>query len=264
MAKNRLIFTLLLDHGNYMLSRNFRLQKVGDLSWIRENYDFDSIAYSIDELVVLNVQRGEKDVQGFASELTKLIHGCFMPVAAGGGIRTMDDAYAIIAAGADKLVVNSNLYNNKPLIREMVSVFGSQCVIASIDYKNVNGRNEVFIENGAVNSGLIVEEAVQNAIDLSAGEIYLTSMDKDGTGQGLDIDTLSKVVSISPVHVIGSGGVGREDQFVEGMQKAGLQATSTANLFNFIADGLTEAREYIHAQGIEMAQWDLGFFKKPV
>ena len=259
MVKNRLLFTLLLQNGSYMLSRNFRLQSVGNLDWLKEYYDFDSIAFSIDELVVLNVERGEKNTTGFADDVSKLVEGCMMPIACGGGIHSMDNAFALLDAGADKLVVNTALLRQPDLVRAMVKKFGSQCVVASIDYRTTEGQTEVYVSNGDEATGLSVEEAVLNAESLGAGEIYLTSMDRDGTGQGYDLDTLSKVTSISTVPVIASGGVGRFDHLTSGIVIAGVQAVSTANLFNFMADGLTEARGFIRGKGIPLAEWEIGW-----
>lgn len=259
MLKKRLLFTLLLHHGVYMLSRNFRLQAVGDLNWLKEYYDFDAIAFSIDELVVLNVERGEKDVAGFARHLSELVHNCFVPLAAGGGIRSIDDAFEILNGGADKLVVNTPLVKQPELVKEMVRTFGSQCVVASIDYKRRGDSSEVFIAEGSETSGWTVEEAVKNAEDLGAGEIYLTCIDLDGTGQGYDARTIRRVSETTRVPVIASGGVGRFDQLADGIELGGVPAVSTAHLFNFMADGLIEARAHMKQRGIEMAEWDLGW-----
>jgi cyclase len=130
VLKPRLLFTLLIQHGTYMLSRNFRLQNVGDLNWLKDYYDFDAIAFSIDELVVLNVDRGEKDVKDFARHLSELVTNCFVPLAAGGGIRSLADAFTLMNAGADKLVVNTALVRQPELVSELVTTFGSQCVVA--------------------------------------------------------------------------------------------------------------------------------------
>lgn len=257
MSKSRLIFTLLMNDGEYMLSRNFSLQKVGDLKWIKEYYDFDAIAFSIDELIVLNVSREDKDLSKFAIKLLELNRTCFMPVAAGGGIRSLEDARLLLNSGADKLVVNSALREDKELVRSLVKVFGSQCIIASIDYKKNGDKTEVFISNGNKPTGLTIEQAVKNALELGCGEIYLTSMDQDGTGYGYDLEALKKIVNISKVPVIASGGVGKYGQLVEGIQ-TGADAVSTANLFNFIGDSLTEARKIMQGQGIEMASWKFG------
>lgn len=257
MVKKRLIFSLLLNNGTYILSRNFRLQRVGDLTWLKEYYDFKSIALSIDELVVLDVARGDKVSAVFTEALSELVKECFMPVAAGGGINKMDRAYEMFDAGADKIVLNTALVKNPDLVKALVKTFGGQSIVASIDYKAHNGCHSTFIENGSVDTGWSIEQAIRNAIDLGAGEVYLTSIERDGTGRGYDIETLRRAVSASPVPIIASGGVGRYDHLVEGIDQAGVQAVSTANLFAFMADGLTEARNCMRKCGIDLASWGM-------
>jgi cyclase len=259
MLKSRLIFTLLLQHGTYMLSRNFNLQAVGDLQWIKQYYNFDAIAFSIDELIVLNVEREDSDMQQFSRNLLELNKNCFMPIAAGGNIRTLDDAFLLLHSGADKVVVNTPLFSHPSLVTSLVDTFGSQCVIASIDYKGREDNTEVFIEHGMTSTGCSVEECVQRAHDLGCGEIYLTSMDLDGTGYGYDLTTITKVNAISKVPVIASGGAGKYEHFAYGIIDGNVSAASTANLFNFLADGLTEARKSMDARGIPVARWDYGY-----
>lgn len=259
MLKSRLIFALLMQDGRYMLSRNFNLQEVGTLEWIKKYYNFDAIAFSIDELIILNVERGDKNTEDFSKHLIELNKNCFMPIAAGGGIHTIEDAYLLLNSGADKLIVNTPLIDQPYLVKSMVKTFGSQCVIASIDYKRTEQDTEVFIGNGSKSSGQNVEEAVKNAHKLGCGEIYLTSMEQDGTGYGYDLEILQKVVSISKIPVIASGGAGKYEQFAQGINDANASAVSTANLFNFIADGLTEVRNTMMEKGLKMASWDFGF-----
>ena len=258
MAKSRLIFTLLMQNGVYMLSRNFSLQSVGDLNWVREYYNFDAIAFSIDELIVLNVERNNRDLGIFSKNLMELNKRYFMPMAAGGGIRTLDDAYLLLDSGVDKLVVNTPLSTQPELVSRLVKVFGSQCIIASIDYKKVDGRTEVFISNGSRAAGLTVEEAVKKAEELNCGEIYLTSMDCDGTGYGYDLKVVEKIAMLSKLPIIASGGVGKYGHLADGIIYGHANAVATANLFNFIADGLIEARQTMQDRGIEMASWDYG------
>lgn len=257
MAKRRLIFTLLMQNGVYMLSRNFSLQAVGDVGWIRSHYNFDAIAFSIDELIVLNVERGQKNTAQFAKNLMKLNEHCFMPITTGGGIRSLEDAGTLLSAGSDKLIVNSPLVENPDLVRKLVKTYGSQCIVASIDYKkNKAGETEVFIKDGSQATGMTVGDAAKIAHDLGCGEIYLTSMDRDGTGQGYDLETIQKVAASSRVPVIASGGVGKYEHLAEGVTQGSAEAASTANLFNFIEDGLTEARQCMQARGTEMAFWE--------
>ena len=260
MLKNRLIFTLLMKNGSYQLSRNFNLQDVGDLAWIKKYYNFNAIAFSIDELIVLDVERGGKNIKLFCENLLELNKNCFMPIAAGGGIKSIDDAYFILNSGADKLVINSALKKNNQLVTSLVETFGSQCVIASIDYKKYEDQStEVFIENGNKPTGKTVEEFIKISHDLGCGEIYLTSMEQDGTGYGFDIDTLKSAEKISSVPIIASGGAGKYQHFADGILIGNASAVSTANLFNFIANGLIKVREKMIENSIEMAKWEFGF-----
>jgi cyclase len=123
MLKKRLIFTLLYNNGSFMLSRNFRLQNVGNLEWLKKNYDFSHISYSIDELVVLDVTRGERKLEDFCSALKLLTDGCFVPIAAGGGINQIESARMLLRSGADKVVVNSELYSDNGFVGDLASEF---------------------------------------------------------------------------------------------------------------------------------------------
>ena len=170
MLKKRLIFTLLYCNGSYMLSRNFRLQAVGDLEWLRENYDFDAIAQSIDELVVLDVTRGQRDTAVFAEHLRQLSSSYFLPIAAGGGVRTLEDGYRLLSANADKLVVNSALVDDPALVSALARTFGNQSVVASIDCRKTEAGYRAFSHNGETDSGLDLANAVARAAVLGAGE----------------------------------------------------------------------------------------------
>ena len=256
MLKKRLIFTLLHANGEYMLSRNFRVQAVGDLQWLRENYDFDAIAQSVDELVILDVSRDGRDIAVFADTLRKLVSNYFLPIAAGGGVNTLDDGFRLLGAGADKLVVNTALVENPEGVRQLASSFGNQCVVASIDCRRMGGEYKVFTHNGQKDTGLTVNEVARRAVESGAGEIYLTSMDQDGTGFGYDLELAASLDGTIQVPIILSGGVGRYKHLCEGLALDNVTGASTANIYNFIVGGLKKARAHISAEGIPMAKWD--------
>lgn len=239
-----------------MLSRNFKLQAVGDLAWLREYYEFDSIAFAVDELVVLDVGRRSRDGAAFAALLRELSRHCFMPIAAGGGVRSVEDARRLLDSGADKIVVNSPLFTAPELVRELVARFGAQCVIASLDYRRVQkGGDRVFIENGERELALTLREAVEAVVALNVGELYLTSMERDGTGQGLDLAYVADIVRDCRLPVIVSGGAGNFQHLCEAIAHPVISAVSTANLFNFMSDNLREARNEIIASGVALANW---------
>lgn len=256
MVKKRLIFSLLLNSGSIQLSRNFSLQSVGTLDWLSSHYDFVAMAHSLDELVLLDVTRGEKNTADFSASVESISSKCFMPIAAGGGIRRLDDAYLLLDAGVDKLIVNTAVFENPELVVSMVKIFGGQSIVASIDYRRTKPDGEVFTRNGTKSTGRSVEEAIRHVEQLGIGEIYLTSMERDGTGQGYDMEMLEDVVGMCQVPVIASGGVGEFQHFVDGMRIPNVTGASTANIFNFVGEGLAEARNHIRRSGIELAIWN--------
>lgn len=262
MLKKRLIFTLLLSKGVFQLSRNFSLQAVGKIDWLLKHYELESLAHSVDEIVLLNVTRGEKHNDVFCAEVAKLGELSFMPIAAGGGIHSVQDAFDLMAAGADKLVVNSALFNNKDLVRELVTVFGSQCIVGSLDYRRVNGEANVFIENGSQSAGVTLEKAIHAAEALGVGELYVTSIDRDGTGQGYDVEVLADISQKCAVPLIASGGVGEFGHFADGLNLENVTGASTANLFNFLGDGLASARSVIEQSGTPLARWNFASLQK--
>lgn len=258
MLKKRLIFTLLYQHGHFMLSRNFRLQKVGNLQWLKSNYNFSHISYSIDELIVLDVSRGPKQTEEFCVALKKLSEGCFVPISAGGGVKTIDTARNLLRSGADKVVINSALYEDSNFIQQMASEFGQQCVVASIDIKSSpEGDFQAWSECGTVcqpeSAAYWIERVTQAAI----GELYLNSMDRDGTGQGYDLRILDLLPSNMPKPLILAGGVGNSAHLAAGLADPRVDAVATAHLFNFVGNGLKQARQTLISGGVDLPLWDV-------
>lgn len=226
-----------------MLSRNFRLQRVGDLNWLQRNYNFSKIAFSIDELIILDVTRGNRDQEKFCHHIKSLTEGCFVPIAAGGGIRCVNDARMLLRSGADKVVLNTPLDIDPNVVIEIATEFGKQCIIASVDVKTTNTIRSVKTENGSKIQEGTLYEWVDKLLKLPVGELYLNSMDRDGTGQGYDISLLDYLPKPMPIPVILAGGAGKYHHLAEGLSDNRVDAVATAHLFNFIGDGLENARE---------------------
>jgi imidazole glycerol-phosphate synthase subunit HisF len=257
MLKKRLIFTLLYNHGQFMLSRNFRLQKVGDLRWLQKNYNFSQVSFSIDELVVLDVSRSERDEEAFCAALKNLTEGCFVPIAAGGGIRSLQQAQRLLRSGADKVVVNTPLFENTAFIEALASEFGQQCVVASIDIKKTpENLYQIWSECGSKLLPGTSADWIERISQLPIGELYLNSMDKDGTGQGLDLNILDSLPTNLPQPVILAGGVGNSTHLAEGLADTRVDAIATAHLFNFVGNGLSKARQTLVSSGIVLPVWD--------
>ena len=258
MLKKRLIFTLLYDNGQFMLSRNFRLQKVGSLQWLQKNYNFSHISYSIDELIVLDVTRGEKKPEEFCAALQLLTEGCFVPIAAGGGVHTIKAARNLLRCGADKVVVNSTLYENNGFVGHLASEFGQQCVVASIDIKSAaDGSYQAWSESGNKCLEGSATKWIEQVAQDNIGELYLNSMDRDGTGQGFDLGLLDLLPANMSKPVILAGGVGNATHLAVGLADSRVDAVATAHLFNFVGDGLKQARQSLIGSGVELPLWDI-------
>lgn len=255
MLRKRIIFTLIYNNGVFTQSRNFRLQAVGDINWLERNYKFQSIAFSLDELIVLNASRNDKNISDFSKSLSRLVDNVFIPIAAGGRIRTLEDAKLLFNNGADKIILNTALYSNKALVSKLVKLYGSQSILASIDYKTINGIIKIFIKNGTQELPLDYENYIKYIDKLNIGEIYLNSMDNDGTGFGYDFDAINSISKFTCKPIIIAGGAGNERHLIDGLNNANVSAVATANLFNFVGDGLPRAREKILDLNLNITKW---------
>lgn len=257
MLRKRIIFALIYADGFFIQSRNFRLQKVGDLNWLEKNYKFQQISFSLDELIVLNASRDNKSMEKFAKTISNLVNDVFIPIAAGGGIRRIEDAELLFNSGADKIVLNSILFLNPDLVKALIKKYGTQSIVASIDYKKINGNFEVFIKDGTTKIDMNLERYIQYLEDLEVGEIYLNSIEKDGTGFGYDFETIKEYESKINIPLIIAGGAGNELHLIKGLQIQNVSAVATADLFNFMGNGLPNARKKIIESGENIANWNV-------
>ncbi|MCX7121843.1 MAG: HisA/HisF-related TIM barrel protein [Gammaproteobacteria bacterium] len=246
---------MIYEDGFFTQSRNFRLQRVGDIQWLEKNYQFQKIAFSLDELVVLNASRSSKSFSEFSNIVSLLRKNIFIPVSVGGGIRKMEDAEILFKHGADKIVLNTVLFTNAELVKKLVCQYGSQSIIASVDYRKINDQLSVFIENGEKMINLSLRNYVDHISQLKIGELYLNSIDKDGTGFGYDIETINEIKKQIHIPFIIAGGAGNEGHLIEGLKTDSVSAVATANLFNFMGDGLLNARNKILELKVNLPSW---------
>lgn len=254
--KKRLIFTLLFEDGYFVLSRNFRTQRIGDIDWLHRNYDFSRVAFFIDELIILNLSSGRPDQQAFCDVVKRVSRGCFAPISAGGGIRSVDDAKALFNSGADKVVLNKALYDDPQLVHDITAIWGRQATVGSLDAKRLGDSFGFYSDRGKVQQ---LTSAVQRMVcDKTVGEIYLTSIERDGTGQGLDLELADffQSINLSTISTIIAGGAGKPDHLISALNHLGVGSVATANLLNFVGDGLKSARTLITEAGIDLATWD--------
>ena len=259
MLKKRLIFTLLFDGTGFVLSRNFRLQRVGDLQWLQKNYKFENTVRSIDELVILNVSREKSDLKAFSEVIKSLSKGCFVPISAGGGICSVGDAGALLKSGADKVVINTMLITDFNLVQQIANKYGKQSIVATIDVKRgLDGQFTQYIDSGRIKFEDDPKLILERLQDGPIGEIYLNSMDRDGTGQGFDMDTLELLPTNGTKPVILAGGVGNSNHLDLGLRDNRVDAVATAHLFNFVGNGLESARNKLVSAGYRFPIWKFG------
>lgn len=256
MHKKRIIFSLLFNNGNFALSRNFHLQSVGDVNWLQRNYNFSKISFSIDELILMDVSRQGRNLNEFSETLKKITEGCFVPICAGGGLKQISEVDALLRSGADKVMVNTGLFENIDFIRQIADSYGEQCIVASFDVKkNVSNQYELWSSNGMKLEGL-AKDYFDRLDNFPVGEIYINSIDQDGTGNGYDLDILNILPSGMNKPVIFAGGVGNSKHLAAGLSESRIDAVATAHLFNFIGDGLKKARSDLIEKGYDLPIWD--------
>lgn len=258
MLKKRLIFTLLYNDGFFMLSRNFTLQRIGNLGWLQRNYVFSNIAEAIDELVILNVARTRPEMDQFLGMLEELTKTCFIPIAAGGWVRNLDQAKQLLRSGADKVVVNTPVFSEFGLIEELAVEFGRQCVVASVDVvRSESADFAVRVDRGQRVLTGSARELLGQLNEMPIGDLYLNSIDRDGSGQGYDLSVLDLLPQDFNIPVILAGGAGNTKHLEMGLVDKRVDAVATAHLLNFVGDGLHKARGNLIAKGIHLPVRDI-------
>jgi cyclase len=177
-----------------------------------------------------------------------------MPIAAGGGITTLEQARILLRSGADKIVINSLVHEDPVAVQDLANAFGQQCLVCSLDVRRGSGQKfEILISNGTRVSQLNLATAFNKINELPIGELYLNSIDQDGTGQGYDLNLLDQISDSFSIPVIAAGGVGNYHHLAEGLDRKNINAAATAHLFNFMGDGLASARKNLIAKGYNLA-----------
>lgn len=262
MLKKRLIACLLIKDGQIVQSLGFKeFLVVGNAIMAVEHFN----AWSIDEIVLLDINR-QKNYDFFRPdvnydntltdfhELIKYVSKkSFIPITAGGGIRKVDDMRLYIQAGADKITINTAAIETPGIITEGAQIFGSQCIVISIDAKRQkDGSYAVMKKYGKEDTGKEVVEWAKEVERLGAGEIFLTSIDRDGSMKGYDIDLIKLVVDSVRIPVIASGGVGDWESLVDGIKQGGASAVSVGNKFHFTEHSTMHAKLYMREHGIDV------------
>ena len=254
MLKARIIPCLDVKDGRVVKGVNFvDLRDAGDPVECAVAYD----AAGADELCFLDITASHEDRGILFDVVRRTAEACFMPLTVGGGIRTVEDIRRLLLAGADKASIMTAAVHDRGFVREAAEKFGSQCVVVAVDAKRVSPPGapaawEVFTHGGRRPTGLDAVAYAREVASLGAGEILLTSMDRDGTKAGFDIDLTRAVADAVPVPVIASGGVGTLDHLVAGVREGRADAVLAASIFHFGTYTIGEAKRHMAAAGLPM------------
>ncbi|MAN80509.1 MAG: imidazole glycerol phosphate synthase cyclase subunit [Magnetovibrio sp.] len=246
MLRNRLITVLTFNDGTLFRTKMFEPD-------YRYTHNFVD-SWSVDEIVILDITRDPAaDKRAFYDVVTQFAKECFVPLAVGGGIRTLDDARQMMAVGGDKVVINSGAIERPGLITEIAEAYGSQCAVLSIDARQseaLAGGYEVFSHFAGRPTGKSPGDWASEGEKLGAGEIMITSVERDGSLQGYDLTLCRQVAEAVSVPVLGMAGAGNWKHFVEGVTQGGLSAVCTQNIYHFTETSIASAKKFMEKKGI--------------
>lgn len=249
MLKKRIIPCLDVKDGKVVKGVNFvNLIDAGSAIELAQKYYEDGA----DELVFLDITATEEKRKTLVELVKGVAKQLRIPFTVGGGISKLEDIEILLKAGADKISMNSSIVKNPSLITEAAKRFGSQAVVAAIDSKMVDGEYKVFVKGGKQATELNTIDWCKKVVDLGAGEILLTSMDKDGTKSGFDNELLNIVTNMVNVPVIASGGAGKMEDFYNTFTQTKVTACLAASLFHFNEINITELKKYLYKKGVEI------------
>lgn len=254
MLKTRLIPCLDVAAGRVVKGVKFvDLVDAGDPVEAAAAYD----AAGADELTFLDITASHENRDTIFDIVERTAARCFMPLTVGGGVRTTADIRKLLQAGADKVSINTAAVTNRQFVREAAEKFGAQCIVVAIDAKRVSAdgeadRWEIFTHGGRTRTGINAIDFAREVVSLGAGEILLTSMDRDGTKSGFDIPLTRAISEAVSVPVIASGGVGTLDHLVAGVRDGKASAVLAASIFHFGTYSIGEAKAHMAAAGIPM------------
>ncbi len=252
MLKTRVIPCLDVKDGRVVKGVNFvDLIDAGDPVESAKAYD----AAGADELTFLDITASSDNRDTIYDVVSKTAEHCFMPLTVGGGVRKVEDVRKLLEAGADKVAINTAAVNDRDLVRRAAEKFGNQCIVISIDAKQVSAKGapkrwELFTHGGRKPTGIDAIEFAKEVVSLGAGELLVTSMDKDGTQSGFNIELTRAIADSVVVPVIASGGVGTLEHMVEGVRDGHASAVLAASIFHFGTFSIGETKQYMKDAGI--------------
>jgi imidazole glycerol-phosphate synthase subunit HisF len=247
MLKKRVIPCLDINNGRVVKGINFvNLVDAGDPAEQAKIYNDNGA----DEICFLDITASHEKRNTILEVVKKTTEKCFVPLTVGGGVRSIEDINNLLLAGADKISINTAAVTNENLIRKSAEKFGSQCIVVAVDAKKKNDKWEVFTHGGRRATGIDVLQFVKKMELMGAGEILLTSMDRDGTKKGYDLDLTKSVSDQINIPVIASGGVGNLEHLHQGFKLGKASAVLAASIFHFGEYSIKDAKKYLDSKGI--------------
>ena len=247
MLKSRIIPCLDVKNGRVVKGINFvDLKDAGDPVEQAKIYS-DGGA---DEICFLDITASNENRDTIFDVVERTSKKCFVPLTVGGGVRSVEDINKLLNCGADKVSINTAAVENPKVIEESSKKFGSQCIVVAIDAKKKNDKWEIFTHGGRNNSGINALEFAKKMEKSGAGELLVTSMDRDGTQAGYDNELMSNITALVNIPVIASGGVGNLDHLVDGIKLGNASAVLAASIFHYGKHSVKEAKEYLDSKGI--------------
>ena len=249
MLKNRIIPCLDVKNGRVVKGINFvDLKDAGDPVEQAKIYSDNGA----DEICFLDISASLENRNTMIEVVKKTSEEVFIPLTVGGGISSIKNIHSLLRAGADKVSINSAAITNPDIIKKSSEYFGDQCIVVAVDVKKEKNDWYVYSHGGTIKTSMLAFNWIQKIQRLGAGEILLTSMDKDGTKSGFDIDLLKKVSEFIEIPVIASGGVGKLEHFYEGVSKGKANALLAASVFHFNEISIKEVKKYLLSKNIEV------------
>ena len=250
MLKKRIIPCLDVKDGRVVKGINFiELKDAGDPVEQAKIYSESGA----DEICFLDITASSENRETLTDIVKKTAKECFVPLTVGGGVRTIENIRELLLAGADKVSINTEAVKNIEFVKEAAKKFGSQCIVVAIDAKKVSeDRWEIFTHGGRNKTGIDAVNFAKKVEDNGAGEVLLTSMDKDGTKSGYDVDLLKKITKTLNIPLIASGGAGRLDHFYDGIVKGGASAVLAASIFHYGEYKIRDVKEYLNSKNVSV------------
>ena len=251
----RIILGLLFDGVDFYLSRNFRLQRLGNMAWLQEHFGIFDLASHVDEVAVFHVAR-RMETKAFALALRELARNLFIPISVGGGVRSIEEADALFRSGADRIMFSNTLWNDPNLVRAVGTKYGKQSVIGVLNYSRAERQDPVIrYRHREGLDPIALKELPTESLAALAGELVVQSINRDGTGQGFPTESLSHFEELRETPWIAAGGFGSTAHVSHALGDPRIEAVLTSNLLAFIGNGLESARRATLASGVDLASW---------